>query len=149
EVESARDVALLVLLGDPEVDVEQEELAVGCRLGPPAGQNLAEPLDVDEPVVSGELVDRQARVGRPRPEAVLVDAGGVDPEPAEPRDEAPGVVESLAVDRDLSSGHDPLAGQLPLDLRRVQAVEPGRRKGDGARDVPAASVVPDAPAVIG
>ena len=40
EVEGARDVALRVLLGDPEVHVEEEEPALGRGLGPLAGEDL-------------------------------------------------------------------------------------------------------------
>ena len=48
EVVRARDVALGVLLGDAEVDVEQQELLVRRRLGSLAGEHVAQPRDVDE-----------------------------------------------------------------------------------------------------
>ena len=64
-------MALLVLLGHAEVDVEEEEPAGGRRLGAAAGEELAEPVDVDEPVVAGEPIDRPigsaAQAAKPPP----------------------------------------------------------------------------------
>jgi MinD-like ATPase involved in chromosome partitioning or flagellar assembly len=61
-------VAFRVLLRDAEVDVEQAERAVRCRFGSPAGQDLAQPLDVDELVVPRKPFYREARIGGPCPE---------------------------------------------------------------------------------
>ena len=51
EEEGARDVALGIFLGDPEVDVEEQELLVRRRLGPLPVEHVAQPRDVDERLV--------------------------------------------------------------------------------------------------
>ena len=67
EVEGAGEVALLVLLGDAEVDVEEEEAAGGRRLRPLAVEHGAEPVDVDEALVPRKPVEREGSRHSPKP----------------------------------------------------------------------------------
>ncbi len=149
QVQGARKMAFLVLLRDAEVDMEQEEPAGRGRFRATAGEELAEPLDVDEPVVLRQALDGTLGCRNPAREAAGQDPGRLDPvRPEHVGDNGRfGVV--LAVDHDVAPGRDPLAAQEPDDLGPVDADEPGRRQGDRARDVAAARLVTDPPAVVG
>jgi hypothetical protein len=56
-------VTLLVLLGNTEIDVEEQERAGRRRLRPLAVEYLAEPFGVDELVVVRETLDGQRLIG--------------------------------------------------------------------------------------
>ena len=82
-----------VLLRDAEVDVEQEPLAGRRRLGPFAIDDLAEPVDMDEPVVVDQAVDGAAVVGCPGAEAAVED-GDVRDAPGLERRGDPGRIQT-------------------------------------------------------
>ncbi len=149
EVEGAREVALRVLLGDAEVHVEEQGLRVVVRLGALAGEQLADPLDVDEAVVVREALDREAVVRSPGREAGLVAEDVVVTELGQSRVESRRVLGAVAVDHDRAVERDALREKETLDLGLVDAAQPGRREDRRAWDVAAACLALEAPAVVG
>ena len=127
EVERPREVILLVLLGDAEVDVEEQEAPGRRGLGPAAVEHLPEPVGVDEPVVVRETLDGQGLVGRPLGPAGLVDADPLVAELGQPGSDGRDVV-GVAVEDDLLAGDDVLRVQQPCDLGVVDARQPGARE---------------------
>jgi len=125
QVQGARDMAFLVLVRHAEVDVEQDEPAFRRRLGTATGQDLAQPLDVDEPVVPWQLLDREAGVRGPGAKTTLEDAAARNAEGVQPGHEGLGVAESLSVDDHFLGRSHALAGQEPVDLGGIDAREPG------------------------
>ena len=142
-------MALGVLLGHPEVDVEQQEGAVRRRLGPSTVEHLAEPGDVDELVVVGQALERQRLVGGPGRSPSLEDPGSVDAERSEPADERRGVHVAVAVDGDLATRGHALRVEEALDLGLVDGVDPGDGERDGAGHVAASRDAAPVPAVVG
>ena len=111
EVERAREVVLLVLLGNPEVDVEEQESARRRGLRPAAREELREPFGMDEPLVVRQALDGKACVGRPLGPAVLVDADICVPQVGQPAPERRDVLGVVAGEDDLAAGDDVLLVQ--------------------------------------
>jgi len=72
EIQRPGDVILLVLLGDAEIDVEEQERTGRRGLRPPPLEYLSKPFGVDELVVVGKTLHREGLVGRPLGPALLV-----------------------------------------------------------------------------
>ncbi len=60
EIEGPREVVLLVLLGNPEIDMEEQEGARRCGLRPAAREELREPVGMDEALVVRQALDGKA-----------------------------------------------------------------------------------------
>ena len=109
---------LLVLLGDSEIDMEEQEVPDrrGFRLV--AVEHLPEPVGVNEPLVVREAFYRQGLVGCPLYPAGLVGADSRVVQVDQPVPDCRDVV-SGAVEDNLSAGNDVLRVQEPDDLRVV------------------------------
>ena len=149
EIKGRRDVVLGVLLGNAEVDVEQEPSTRRRDLRRPAGEEIAEPVDVDEPLEPGQIFDGPIVVGRPGRPIALESDDPVKAEAGEPQLERVGVGRFVAVDDDrVVRVHAPgRERRLEIDIR--QAAEPLDRERGGPGDVPAARLAAEMPAVVG
>ncbi len=145
EVQGAGEVILLVLLGDAEVDVEEQEASGRRSLRAVAVEHLAEPSGVDEPVVVREMLHGQALVRRPR--VPVVGANSRVAERGEPAPHGRHVV-GRAVEDDLLAGDDLLRVQQADDLGVVDARQPGARERDRSGDVTPPGLAVQAPAVV-
>ncbi len=147
EVERAGEVILLVLLGDSEVHVEEQEVPArrGFRLV--TVEHLPEPVGMDEALVVRETLYGQGLVGRPFRPAGLVRADSCVAQVDEPAPDCRDVARA-AVEDDLSAGNDVFRVQKPDDLRVVDARQPRAREDDGSGDVTPSSVPVLAPAVV-
>ncbi len=149
QIERTRQVCLEILLGHAEVDVEEEGSALGRRLGSCAVDERTQPRGMHQRLVARQLVDRQRVISRPGAEPTLEDADiGQTPRPQD-RDQSAGVIEAIAIEDRTALGADPLLLEDPLDLRRVDGVEPLHGEREGTRDVATPGVVALAPAVVG
>ena len=138
-----------VLLGDAEVHVEESILAAVECLGAPAVEQRPQPVDVDEPLVVREPVERQGRVGGPGREPRLEDPDAAMAELGQAAADRVGVGEPVAVDDDRAVGRHALVDELPRStLGRVDALEPGDRERHRAREVAATRLALQAPAVV-
>jgi hypothetical protein len=72
EIQRTRDVTLLVLLGDPEIDVKEQEPVDRRGLRSPSIEQLPQPCGVDKLVVVLEPLDRQGLIGCPHGPTILV-----------------------------------------------------------------------------
>ena len=104
---------------------------------------------MDEPLVVRQLVDRQVRVGGPGREAVLVRAHLAVAVGDQPGLQGGGMLGAVGVDDDRALGRDALLVEQADDLGLVDAVQPRRRERDRARDVAAARLAVQSPAVVG
>ena len=147
EVERPREVVLRVLVRHSEVDVEEQEAVRRRGLRATAGENLLEPRGVHESLVVRQPLDRQIRVARPCGPALVVHANAGMAELGQPALEGRDA-RGVAVQHDPSSGNDALRNQEPLDLERVDALEPLARERDGAGNVPPSGLAVQAPAVV-
>ncbi len=149
EVQGSRDVILCVLLGDAEVDVEEEEPASRGGFRSLAGEHLFQPVDMHETLVLRELVHGQAGVGRPGREAPVQRRDVVEaPFPQDGGQES-GVVRPGAVHDGATTMREPLLVEDALDFGGVHAGEPLGREWHGSRDVATAGVGALAPPVVG
>jgi hypothetical protein len=140
-------VAVAVLLGHSEVDVEEQVPARGSRLGRAAGEQLLQPRRMDELAVTLEPLDRQRRVGAPLGEAGVVGPRAHAQMLGDPAVED-GCGVAAAVDDDLLAGRDPLALEGEEELRVVETRQPTGGERHRARHVATADVALDPPAVV-
>ena len=146
EVERPRKVPFRVLLGDAEVDVEEQEASGRRRLRSVAVEHLGEPVAVHEPVVVRETLDGQSLVAGPLGPPGLVDAHPLVVELGEPGSHGRNVC-GVAVEDDLLVGDDTFLEQKPCDLGVVDARQPRAGKRDGSGNV-ATSSFAQPPAVV-
>src|SRR3989442_330665 len=149
EVERPGDVVLLVLFEDAEVDVKEEESSSGRRLGASAVEQLAEPFGVDELVIVRQTVNRKRRLRRPLRPAALVRPHAGAAQFGQSRLERPGIFGPIAVEDDLVAGKDALGSEQPLDLGRINTLEPCAGEGNRTGDMAAARRASRPPAVVG
>ena len=143
EVERAGKVALLVLLGHAEVDVEEEEAVAWRGLRTLAVEHGTEPVDVDEALVPRKPLEGEGLVLEPRiPVFVRPDARVV--ERREPRRKGGRVV---AVEHDLTVGGHAFRHEHVAEVGVVEEPLPLAGKRDRAGDVAAAGGAVGAPAV--
>ena len=149
EIQRLGKMVLLVLLGNPEIDVEEQEAA--CRSGFRAltREELCEPFGMDEPLVVRETLDGKRRVVRPLRPAVLLDSELCVAQADQPAPEHRHVIGLVPVEDDLATGNDVLLVQQSLDLDLVDALQPRGGKGDSSRDVTASRLARQSPAVVG
>ena len=142
------DVPLGVFLWHPKVHVEEQELPVRwSRLRVLPVERLAEPFDMDEPVVLRQALDRSICDARPGQESAVENPNVEDPQPLQSGSDRGGF-ETGAVDDHRSLGHDLLGHEESVDLGFVNAVQPAAREGHGARNVPSARLIVKPPAVV-
>ena len=142
-------MALLVLLGNAEVDVEEQEVAVRRGLGRVACEQLPQPGGVHEFVVVRKALDRERLVGGPLRPARVVHADALLAQFDESRSHRPDLFGEVAVQHDLARVGDVLDPEQPLNLGGVDAIQPRAREGDRARDVAASCGARQVPAVVG
>ncbi len=143
EVERTGEVPFRVLLGDAEVDVEEQEASGRRRLRSVAVEHLGEPVAVHEPVVVRETLDGQSLVAGPVGPSGLVDAHPPVVEVGEPGSHGRNVC-GVAVEDDLLVGDDTFLVKEPYDLGVVDARKPCAGKRDGSGNVPTSSSRPAA-----
>jgi hypothetical protein len=148
EIPRPGDVILLVLFGNPEIDVEEQELAGRRGLLAPSIEQPAQPFGVDELVVVRKTFDRQGLIGCPRGPTVLVSPDARAAQLRQPGLHRRDVLETIAVEDDLTIGENALRVEQPFELRIVDAAEPTVREGDGPRDVTPSSLSARPPAVV-
>src|SRR5204863_5006913 len=116
EVVGAWDMPLGVLLGHAEVDMEEKERCIRWRLRAPAGEDVSEPRDVDEGLVSRQPLEWKRVVGRPGGRASAEGADGLDASSIECRGESVDVAGRATDQHDLAIGGDALLLEQAPDL---------------------------------
>ena len=147
EVVRPGQVAVGVLLRHPEVDVEEEESIPVVAFRTPAGDELVEPIGVDQPVVARQPLHRQALVRGPVRPSGFEDQDRVSA-CFEPERERPRVPRVVPVNDDRAALANPLLIDLALNLRLVEAVQPRVGERHRAGHVAAAALVVESPAVV-
>ena len=149
EIVGARDVTVGVLLGYPEVHVEEHVAGRRGRLGPFACEHRLQPGDVHQLVVVRQALDGQAFVGRPGGPAGVIAAHVLEAARQQVARERDGVVRPVAIDHDRAAGLNALRTEEAFDLGRIHGSQPIARERHSARDVAAAGLASEAPAVVG
>ena len=139
-------MAVDVLLGNAEVDVKEEVTPRRCRFRMAAAEQLPEPVVVDELLVVGQSLEREAFVCGPLGPAG-VGANRCLDSPCDPVTEERCPF-GVAVDHELGAFGDPFVDEELLKLALVEPRQPGGGKRDRTRDVAASGSTRLAPTVV-
>src|SRR5439155_12776532 len=137
------------LLRNPEVDVEEQELAGRRGFRPPSVEQPLQPFRMDELVVVRETINRQGLIGCPHGPTMLVSPDARAAQLPQPGLDRQDVLGTIAVEDDLTAGNDALRVEQPFELGIVDAAQPTARESDRARDVTPSSLSARPPAVVG
>src|SRR5207253_1861677 len=148
QVQRPGNVILLVLLRNAKVDVEEQEPTGRRGLRASAVEQLADPVRVHELFVVRQTFDWQSPIGGPFGPAALIDPDAGVAQLCQPRLQRRSVLTTIAVEGDLAAGKDPLRTQQPLDLRFINAFQPGAGESNSPGNVPASSRPPQPPTVV-
>ena len=148
EIVGARDVSVGVLLGDPEVHVEEHVAGRRGGLRPLSCEHSLQPGDVHQLVVVRQALDRQALVARPRGPAGVIGVHVLETTREEVTGERDRVDGPVAVDHDGTAGLNALRSEEAFDLGRIHGSQPIPRERHSARDMAAADLASEAPAVV-
>ena len=146
EIEGARDVTVLVLLRNAEVHVEEEVASRRRRFRPAAFEKVSQPFGMNEALVVGEALHRQALVCSPRG-PLVVRSDIVEAELGEPRAQPVDLAGAGPVEDERGVGSHALHGQEVAEVVVREDAQPCARQGHGAGHVTAARLARRAPAV--
>ena len=129
--------------------MEKAERAGRSGLRGPPVEQLAKPVWMDKLLVIGEPIDRQRSLRRPLGPAALVSPDTQLSQRRQPCPQRQAILGPIAIEDDLPAVENGLRAQQPLDLRRINGLQPGAREGNRARDMPSSNGASRTPAVVG
>ena len=146
EVEGARNVTVLVLLRNAEVHVEEQMASCRRSFRPAAIEKVSQPVGVNEALVVGKAIDRQALVCSPRG-PLVVRSDIVEADLGEPRSQPVDLAGAGPVEDERGVGSHALHGQKVTEVVVREDAQPRARQRHRARHVTPARLPGRAPAV--